>query len=190
MTKAPVDDTIDTLNDIVQSISFAVEANTVREVLERIAEAARQLVGARYSALGVPDGDGGLRYFETAGLTEEEIARIPHPPEGRGLLGAVMRDRHAVRLEDMTQDPRSVGFPEGHPEMKTFLGVPIRVGPQLFGMLYMSDREDGQPFDEGDERLAETLAGYAALAIAGAQLNEQQQRLILLEERDRIQKVL
>jgi signal transduction histidine kinase len=186
MSKAPVDETIDTLNDIVQSVSYAVEAGTLREVLARIAEAGRQLVGASYAAIGVPDGEGGLRYFETAGISPEQIAAMPHQPEGRGLLGAIMRERHAMRLKNMTDDPRSVGFPEGHPEMRTFLGVPIKIGAQLLGMLYMSDRNDGEPFDERDQRLAETLAGYAALAIAGAQLNEQQQRLVLLEERDRI----
>jgi signal transduction histidine kinase len=86
----------------------------------------------------------------------------------------------------MSEDPRAVGFPPGHPPMKSLLGVPIQIGNQLFGMLYLTDREDGQPFDEQDQWLIEAMAGYAALAIAGTKLSEQKRRLALLEERERI----
>ncbi|MGF1506537.1 MAG: GAF domain-containing protein [Anaerolineae bacterium] len=178
------------MNEIVQAVTYAVKAGEVREVLHRIAQAARSLVGASYAALGVPDGDGGLLYFTHVGLSEEQTAQIPHPPQGRGLLGAIMTERKSIRLNDMALDARSSGFPPGHPPMSSFLGVPIQVGDQLFGMLYLTDRVDGQPFDEYDEWLIETIAGYAALAIAGVRLHEQQSRIQLFEERERISMAL
>lgn len=175
-----------TLKDIIAAVVQAAEAQTLEEVLDRINVVAKEMVNARYAALGVPDGKGGLRFFKTAGMSNDQIDAIPHPPEGHGLIGAIMRDREIIRLEDMTDDPRSSGFPINHPEMRSFLGVPIQVGKQLYGMLYLSDRVDGRPFDEQDEWLVETLAGYAALAIAGVQLSEQKNRVVLLEERERV----
>lgn len=174
------------LKEIAETVMYATEARTLREVLRRIAIAARQTVRSRYAALGVPDGRGGLRYFEVAGMTVDEIALLDHPPVGRGLLGVIMNERTSLRLERISDDPRSVGFPKNHPTMTSLLGVPIQVGQQLFGMLYLCDREDGQPFSEQDQWLVESLAGYAALAIAGVYLSEQQSRLTLLEERERV----
>lgn len=184
-TNKDVSIVLTTLKDIAEAVMYAAEAGTLETVLQRIAEVSKDVVRARYAALGVPDGKGGLRYFKTAGISEEEIARIPHPPKGRGLLGVIMRDRETVRLANMDQDSRRVGFPENHPRMTSLLGVPIQTSQQLFGILYLSDRLDGQPFDEEDQTLVETFAGYAALAIAGVQLSEQQSRLTLLEERER-----
>ncbi len=174
------------LNEIATGVMHAAEAHTLEQVLERIAHVTRDLIDARYAALGVPDGRGGLRYFKTDGMTPEEIRMLEHPPYGHGLLGAVMRERETVRLEHISTDPRSVGFPENHPMMDRFLGAPIQTGDQLFGMLYLCDRRDGQPFQEEDEWLVETIAGYAALAIAGSHLRDQQSRLRVLEERERI----
>lgn len=174
------------LKEIAGAVMRAVEAGTPEGVLERIAEAAQRLVNARYVALGIPDGDGHLKYFKVVGVTPEEIKRIGHPPVGRGLLGIIMNERHVLRLEDMADHPRSVGFPAHHPAMTSLLGVPIQLGQELYGMLYMSDRRDNLPFSDQDQWLAETLAGYAALAIAGSQLREQHGRLILLEERERV----
>ncbi len=164
----------------------AAEADTLGEVLERIAEASRELVGAKYAALGVPDGKGGLEFFEFSGMDRDMIPTIGHLPLGHGLIGAVMRERQPIRVEKMQADQRSSGFPANHPPMEKFLGVPIMTGPDLYGQLYLTDRLDGKPFDEQDQWLIETLAGYAALAIAGANLRQQQQRVALLEERERI----
>jgi len=177
---------LDALKMIVSAVMYAAEAGSEAEVLERIAKVSAQLVGARYAALGVPDGKGGLRHFKVSGMTDDEIRKVAHLPVGRGLLGAIMRERQILRMEHMAEDPRSVGFPEGHPEMDSLLGVPIQVGTQLLGMLYLTDREDGQPFNEEDEWLVETMAGYAALAITGARLSEEQSRVGMLEERERI----
>lgn len=174
------------LKEIASAVMFAAEAGNLEQVLERIAQVSRELVRARYAALGVPDGGGWLKYFKVAGLTPEEASRMGHLPEGRGLLGAVITERRAIRLERIQDDSRSAGFCPAHPIMTSFLGVPIQVGQQLFGILYLCDRVDGQPFTETDEWLLETVAGYAALAIAGSQLSEQQSRLTLLEERERI----
>jgi signal transduction histidine kinase len=155
-------------------------------VLIRIAEVSKEVAGTKYAALGIPDGKGGLTYFKTAGLTDEEYAKIPHLPKGRGLLGAIMKERHPIRLPHMAEDPRSSGFPENHPHMDSFLGVPVIVGQHLFGMLYLCDKVNGELFNDDDQLLVETMAGFAALAIAGAQLREQQNKLQLLEERERI----
>lgn len=174
------------LKTIAESVMYAAEADTLGEVLQRIADISRETVGARYAALGVPDGSGSLEFFEISGMTPEDAHRIAHPPLGRGLLGAIMTEREPIRLNNIQQDPRSIGFPENHPSMTRFLGVPILVGQQLFGMFYLTDRIDGQPFDEVDQWLIETTAGYAALAIAGARLRQQQRQLALLEERQRI----
>lgn len=174
------------LKDIATGVMYAAEANTIGEVLERIADTSRELVRARYAALGIPDGEGGLQFFKFSGLTKDEASHIGHLPEGRGLLGEIMHARKPIRVEQITSHPASIGFPPNHPPMERFLGVPIQVGMQLFGMLYLTDRLDGQPFDEDDQWLIETIAGYAALAIAGAQIREQSQRLTLLEERERI----
>lgn len=177
---------LSSLNVITSSVMRAAEADTVGEVLERIADVARDLVKARYAALGIPDGKGGLEFFMFSGLEPTAAAAIPHLPQGRGLLGAIMSEREPIRLDHMEGDPRSSGFPVNHPEMDRFLGVPIIVGDSLFGMLYLTDPVDGQPFSEQDQWLVETIAGYAALAIAGARLREQRHQLTLLEERERI----
>ena len=174
------------LKDMATAVMHAAEAGTLEQVLERIAHVAGELVNARYAALGVPDGEGGLRYFKVAGITPQQMSRLDHLPSGHGLLGVIMHERKVVRLTRMQDDARSGGFCSGHPAMTSLLGVPIQVGERLFGILYLCDRLDGQPFSERDEWLIETVAGYAALAIAGSELSEQQSRLTLLEERERI----
>ncbi|MCA9891175.1 MAG: GAF domain-containing protein [Anaerolineae bacterium] len=174
------------LNEIAQAVLKAAEATDVQETLQRIATASRELVKCRYAALGIPDGEGGLRYFMTSGLSDEHIKQIPHLPKGHGLIGEIMRQRDAIVLDDMEDDPRATGFPHNHPDMTSFLGVPIVLGHQMFGMIYLCDRDDGEPFDAEDRTLIETLAGYAALTIANAEVNEQQQQLKLLEQRESI----
>lgn len=174
------------LQDIVSVVMHAAEGNNLETVLERIAEGSREIAQTKYAALGIPDGHGGLRYFKVAGMSREAVSRMAHLPRGEGLLGAVMRDRQAIRIPDMRQDPRSAGFCANHPYMTSFLGVPIQVGGRLFGILYLCDKIDGTLFDDQDQWLVETMAGYAAVAIAGAELSAQQNRLRVLEERERI----
>ena len=138
-------------------------------VLRRIAEAARDLVQARYAALGVLGPDGGLEQFIHVGVDDETVARIGHLPEGKGLLGALIDDPRPIRLANLADDPRSVGFPEGHPAMSCFLGVPIRIRDEVYGNLYLTEREGG-PFTAEDEELVAALAATAASAIDNARL--------------------
>lgn len=177
---------LNNLKEIATAVMYAAEGHNEEQVLERIAHISRDLVKTRYAALGIPDGEGGLRYFKVSGMSSDEIAQMEHLPRGRGLLGAIMTERKPIRLENMREDERSYGFCRSHPPMTSFLGVPIQMGQQLFGMLYLCDKVDGQPFNEADEWLVETMAGYAALAIAGSALSEQKNRLTILEERERI----
>jgi signal transduction histidine kinase len=175
-----------TLRGIAEAVIQASAAGSLREVFQQIAHVAQQLIHARYAALGIPDDDETMKYFEVVGVGPEEMRQIGHPPIGRGLLGVIMKERTILRLEHMRDHPRSVGFPSNHPHMDRLLGVPIQAGGQLFGMLYLTDRLDGQPFSAEDQWLVETLAGYAALAITGTYLGEQKGRLTLLEERERV----
>jgi signal transduction histidine kinase len=177
---------LSTLKGIAAAVIHAAEAGSLQQVLQQIAYVAQRLVRSRFAALGVPGERGTMKFFEVAGLSADQIRRIDHPPIGRGLLGVIMHERAVLRLEHIDADPRSVGFPAHHPHMDRLLGVPVQVGEQLFGMLYLTDRLDGQPFDEQDQWLVETLAGYAALAIAGNHLSERHSRLALLEERERV----
>ena len=145
-------------------------------VLRRIIEAACELVGAQYGALGViaPDGDG-LEEFVHVGMADEDARRIGHLPQGKGLLGALIDDPYPIRLDHLDQDPRSVGFPEGHPPMDSFLGVPVRVRDEVFGNLYLSNSARGH-FDEDDEALVLSLAATAGVALDNARLFEQSRR--------------
>jgi len=135
------------------------------DLLARIVQAAREVVGARYAALGVLDPDRTeLVEFVTAGLDAAERAAIGDLPRGRGLLGALIRDARPLRLNRISDDPRSVGFPANHPPMESFLGVPVGLRGEVFGNLYLTDKVGG-PFTEEDEQLALTLAAQAAAAV-------------------------
>src|SRR3712207_2011732 len=105
------------LKDIAEAVMHAAEAGTLEEVLERIAQVTQQVVHARYAALGVPDGRGSLRYFKVVGVSHAQIDKIGHYPVGLGLLGAIMHERKTIRLTNMKDDPRSIGFPQHHPVM-------------------------------------------------------------------------
>lgn len=174
------------LKDIAEAVIHATKAGTLKQVLQQIAHVAQQLVNARYAALGIPGEHQSMLFFEVVGITEAEIRQIPHPPLGRGLLGVLMNEREILRLAHMHDDPRSSGFPANHPPMESLLGVPVQDGRQLYGMFYVTDRLDGLPFTQEDQWLLESLAGYAALAIAGKYLSDQRNRLTLLEERERV----
>ena len=142
-------------------------------VLERIVRAAASLTGAQYAALGVIDRSGtALERFVTTGFDEETVRSIGDPPHGRGILGVLINDAQPLRLHDLGEDPRSVGFPPGHPPMHRFLGVPILLRGVAYGNLYLTEREDGSDFDEEDEELVTLLAGQAAVAVENARLYE------------------
>ncbi|MEU7788909.1 GAF domain-containing protein [Amycolatopsis sp. NPDC049159] len=140
-------------------------------LLRRIVEAARELLGARYAALGVIGPDGQLAEFVHVGMDDETVARVGRLPEGKGLLGAVVEDPRPIRLANITDDPRSSGFPAEHPPMRSFLGVPIRVRGVVFGNLYLTECRHGD-FTAEDEQLALALAATAGQAIDNARLYE------------------
>jgi signal transduction histidine kinase len=145
-------------------------------LLRRIVEAACELTQARYGALGVIDPTAGrLEQFVHLGMDDETVARVGPLPEGKGLLGALIDDGRPIRLATMTDEPRSVGFPEHHPPMNSFLGVPIRVRDQVFGNLYLTERTSGA-FTSEDEELVAALAATAGVAIANARLHEESSR--------------
>src|SRR5215831_19470132 len=141
-------------------------------VLQRIVEAAARVTAARYAALGVIDPAGsGLERFVTHGITPEVHTQIGDPPHGRGILGVLIHDARPLRLHDLTEDPRSVGFPPGHPRMRSFLGVPIMLRGVAYGNLYLTEKESGDFTDE-DEDLLTLLAAQAAVAVENARLYE------------------
>jgi signal transduction histidine kinase len=141
-------------------------------LLQKLVETAAELTGARYAALGVIDSTGQqLERFLTAGIDEPTAAAIGDRPRGRGILGALIRDARPLRLRELADDPRSVGFPPNHPPMHAFLGVPILLRGTAFGNLYLTEKEDGE-FTAEDEEIAMLLAGHAAVAIENARLYE------------------
>ena len=146
---------------------------SLKRLLEQLIESAAQLTGARYGALGVIDRSGtGLEQFITVGIDEETRAAIGDLPRGRGILGVLIRDQEPLRLTDIAQDPRSVGFPPGHPPMRSFLGVPIRLRGTVFGNLYLTEKEGADQFSDEDEEVVSLLAAQAAVAIENARLYE------------------
>jgi signal transduction histidine kinase len=160
---------------------------SVEPVLQRIVDASRVLAGARYAALGVPDGEGNFAQFITAGMSDELIARIGPLPRTHGLLGAVLDADRPYRTEDIKQDPRFRGWwPSAHPVMSSFLGVPIVSPSGVLGALYLTDKEDSAAFTEEDERLIGMLAAHAAIAIENARLYERGRELTFVEERTRL----
>ena len=155
-------------------------------VLERIVESACSLVGADYGALGVIGEDQHLSEFIAAGIEPERYTAIGHLPEGHGILGLLIVDPRPLRLRDLGADDRSVGFPPNHPDMHSFLGVPVRVRDAVFGNLYLCDKQDADEFTEEDERLAVTLATAAGVAIENARLMQRTEEVAVLEDRERI----
>jgi signal transduction histidine kinase len=137
-------------------------------VLRQIVESARDLLGARYAALGVLGRDGELEQFVHAGMDEELVGRIGDLPRGRGILGLLTSEPTPIRLADLSAHPASAGFPPGHPPMGGFLGVPVRIGEEVFGNLYLTERTAGGEFTADDEELAIALAATAGAAIANA----------------------
>ena len=149
-------------------------------LLERIATLACEQADARYAALGVLDDTGKLINFISVGMTDDQIKRIAHPPTGHGLIGELMNIEGPLRVPVIQDHPRSVGFPAHHPEMTSFLGVPIRAGDLQLGQIYLTDKLDAPEFTADDEMIIQMLGAYAAAAIQNARLVEQ------MRERDAV----
>jgi len=158
---------------------------SIEAVLQRIVDVARTVAVSQYAALGVARGDGRLLQFITSGISDEDRATIGPIPEGYGLLGELIRDSQPLLVPNIAADHRSSGFPPNHPPMRTFLGVPILIGNRVLGNLYLTDRLDGEPFNEVDLQAVQILASYAASAIDRSSLYGK-----LTEQRDRLRTIL
>ena len=166
-------DRVHALLEAVVAVGSNLDLETV---LRQIVQAAVTLVDAQYGALGIIGEGGRLAEFVPVGLDEEQIERIHHWPEGRGLLGELITNPEPLRLADMSAHPRSFGFPGGHPPMKTFLGAPVRIRDEVFGNLYLTEKNDGAEFDEEDEAVLTALGAAAGVAIGNARLYEEARR--------------
>jgi len=174
---------LQTLNQ--SAIDIAGEL-ALEKVLKQIVESARELVEAQYAALGVPNNEGGLETFVHSGIDTLAVQQIAHKPEGRGLLGVLMDEPVAVAIPDINADPRTAGFPAGHPQMTSFLGVPVRAGSEILGNLYLTNKVNGAAFTADDLEIVERLAAHAAVAIQNARLYAQVSQLAIIDERKRI----
>ncbi|MBW5486377.1 sensor histidine kinase [Streptomyces bambusae] len=163
------------LLEAVLSVGSELE---LRSTLQHLVESATELCGARYGALGVVDPERArLTELFTAGMTDAERARIPRLPDGRsGLLGTLVRDPRPLRVPEISADPRSAGFPPGHPVMHAFIGVPVHVHTEVFGNLYLADKAGGGSFTDEDLALLRVLASQAGIAIGNARLYDTARR--------------
>jgi signal transduction histidine kinase len=181
-------------DEILQAVSSAVLAVTrhlsVREVLQVIVRSAQRLLDARYAALGVPDEDGSFAEFVAEGLTDKQWDAIGPLPRQHGMLGAMLRDGTPVRLPDLRKDPRFEWWPKAHPVMKDFLGVPIRDGEQVLGIIFLANKRAGGGFTQEDQELLTLFAAHAAIALINARLYERGRELAMLEERNRVAREL
>jgi signal transduction histidine kinase len=172
----------------VSDAVLAVGSNlAVEQVLQRLVDVARGLVHARYAALGIPNEEGGFAQFLTAGMSEELVARLGPLPETHGLLGAMLEAHESYRTADIQLDPRFRGWwPSGHPDMHSFLGVPILAAGEMIGAFYLTDKEGALEFSAEDQELIELLAAHAAIAVTNARLYERSRELSIVDERNRL----
>ena len=164
------------LRQLLKASHSIVQELSLPAVLRRLVATAKDVSGAKYAALGVIGGDGTLEQFLHVGMADDTVRAIGELPKGRGVLGALIDNPKPIRLSRISEDPRSSGFPDGHPPMTTFLGVPIRSRDVVFGNLYLTDRADGGPFTAEDEELVLALAATAGIAIENARLYEESRR--------------
>ena len=164
------------LRRLLKANHSIVQELSLDAVLRRLVATAKDVSGARYAALGVIGGDGMLEQFLHVGMEDDTVQAIGELPKGRGVLGVLIDDPKPIRLTRIDHDPRSSGFPDGHPKMTTFLGVPIRSRDEVFGNLYLADRADGEPFTAQDEESVLALAATAGIAIENARLYEESRR--------------
>lgn len=179
------------LSPALRAVSDAVLAVasqlSVDEVLQRLVDCARELAGARYAALGIPDGEGGFRRFLVSGMSDQLIEAMGPLPRTHGMLGAMLTGPEPFRTHDIHEDPRFRGWwPRAHPDMRSFLGVPIVAGESVIGAFYLTEKEGAPDFDESDEQLIELLAAHAAIAITNARLYERSRELSVVSERNRL----
>src|SRR5262245_26767162 len=180
----PLSPTLKAVSDAVLAVAAEL---SVEEVLQRLVHGARELAAARYAALGLPDGEGGFRRFLTSGMSDELVASLGPLPRQHGVLGAMLESHAPYRARDIHDHPSFRGWwPRGHPDMRTFLGVPI-VSPQgVIGAFYLTEKIGAPDFTDDDEELIGLLAAHAAIAITNARLYEESREHSIVAERNRL----
>src|SRR3954453_5867224 len=181
----------DPLNPALRAVSDAVLAvaaqRSVEDVLQQLVDSARELAGARYAALGTPDGEGGFTRFLVAGMSDELIASLGPLPRTHGLLGAMLETAEPHRTSDIHTHPRFRGWwPRTHPDMRSFLGVPIVAPEGVIGAFSLTQKEAAADFAASDQELLELLAAHAAIAITNARLYERSRELSMMSEPNRL----
>jgi signal transduction histidine kinase len=180
----PLSPTLKAVSDAVLAVAAEL---SVEEVLQRLVHSARELAEARFAALGLPDGDGGFRRFLTSGMSDELIASLGPLPRTHGVLGAMLETQAPYRTRDIHEHPRFRGWwPAGHPDMRSFLGVPIVAPAGVIGAFYLTEKVGAPDFTDEDEELIGLLAAHAAIAIANARLYEESRELSIVAERNRL----
>lgn len=160
------------IGSLYQASKDLVGDFSLETLLSRIVRLAQAQVQAEYAALAIRDENGEVTQFIHSGMSEAELHLMPHPPQGKGLLGELQQKHEVIRIPDIASDPRSVGFPSYHPAMTSMLGVPISTGEKILGQIYLTNKLGEEEFSLDDERLMKTLAAYAAVAITNTQLYE------------------
>lgn len=162
---------------LVEAGMALASALDLEHVLRVVVASARELLDARYAALGVLNAEGdGLAEFIFSGMSPEQAARMPHKPRGRGILGLLISDTRPIRLKDLTAHPVAVGFPKDHPHMRSFIGAPVSSRGRIFGNLYVTEKIGADEFTEGDLAIVRTLGAQAAVAIENAELRRERDR--------------
>ena len=181
------DDALYALDRATRAIAGELDLD---RVLQLIVDSVRELVGARYAALGSVDANGRIERFITSGISADLRRQIGPLPEGHGLLGTIIRDGVTLRIPDIARHPDTYGFPPHHPPMQSLLGVPVRFGGETVGDLYLTEKEEGDEFSAADQELVEMFALHAGIAIQNARLIQEVQQLAVVDERLRISRDL
>ena len=181
------DDVLERVSEVVLAVARQL---STRDVLQMIVRSARSLVAARYAALGVPDDRGSFGEFVVDGIPDRQRKAIGPLPRQHGMLGVLLREGRPIRVADIRADPRFEGWPSAHPDMSDFLGVPIRDGSDVLGIIFAACKRQPGGFTERDERLLGLFASHAAIALTNARLYERGRELSVLEERARLAREL
>jgi signal transduction histidine kinase len=185
-----VSDGLDELYQVSQAVLSVTRQMSVRDVLQVIVRSARSLVGARYAALGVPDAGDSFAEFVVDGISAAEWQAIGPLPRRHGMLGVLLDEGKPERLADIRKDPRFEGWPSAHPQMSHFLGVPVRDGDQILGIIFAANKVSaaaaGRGFTERDLSILSLFAAHAAIALTNARLYERSRELSVMQERSRL----
>jgi signal transduction histidine kinase len=189
-TVGAVSDGLGELYQVSQAVLSVNRQMSVRDVLQVIVRSARSLVGARYAALGVPDEGDSFAEFVVDGMSAEQWQAIGPLPRRHGMLGVLLNEGQPERLADIRADPRFEGWPAAHPDMSHFLGVPVRDGDRVLGIIFAANKVSGHGFTGRDTEILSLFAAHAAIALTNARLYERSQELSVLQERSRLAREL